>query len=594
MNTTGTAPNRRVEPHEAFHDPTLDDELVNIPLRAVTNRPPRESQYGRTSAQSSSLNGTLAHGRPESGETTGGRGPVPTLEVVRPVVTVRAEHDSVHRLEDRMKKQHLTCMVSIEMPSRYPAVVPSSTVDRNPNRGLESFTARPSMPRTHSDPYPPSSRPTPPRTPVATRQQSMSSIRSHPPADHRSSSRTPSPPFVYGATPPVALPPLRPFDGIVDDLKLRMADWKGHSPDEFGALRLYDYIRVRKERNVREFLVYVSADPDSRGSNLTTTFSSQLFEEAILCVTDDRRKPGDNGDRLRLKGRVYVRHIRSVVDTSTANDLSLTIAMSDDSLDEFIMTFNDRARLELWKSQIEALVALTRGGRPVLTVPPPSIPASAFGRKASGAPSFTAESIRSEYSDGSSRSGGGHLSSFSGYTRTTSSTALLSPAIKEEEILDLHIFNHRHDPPSPEDDSSPYTHAFALPPLDDRDFIPLDLTIILSLPSGPDSLKMGIIKSSLDFLIHSVGPSTRLCLVTFCTTGTETRGTLFKTPFIAVGKLEGKKRLGRLVEALGTGREGWGEHVEERVNVVTAVNLALDIVLQRKVSIYLVEEEKEY
>lgn len=258
--------------------------------------------------------------------------------------------------------------------------------------------------------------------------------------------------------------------------------------------------------------------------------------------------------------------------------------MSDDSLDEFIMTFNDRARLELWKSQIETLVALTRGGRPIPTMLPPPIPNSAMGRKVSLAPSFTTESIRSEYSDGSSRSGGGHLSSFSGYTRTTSSTALLSPVIKEEEILDLHLFDPRHDPSSPDEESTPYTHAFALPPLDDRDFTPLDLTIILSLPTSPDSIKLGIIKSSLDFLIHSVGPSTRLCLVTFCTTGTETRGTLFKTPFIAAGKTEGRRRLERLVEALGTGREGWGEHVEERVNVVTAVNLALDIVLQRKVS----------
>lgn len=59
-----------------------------------------------------------------------------------------------------------------------------------------------------------------------------------------------------------------------------------------------------------------------------------------------------------------------------------------------------------------------------------------------------------------------------------------------------------------------------------------------------------------------------------------------KTPFVAVGNPEGRKRLEMVVGELGAESEecqAMIEHKEERVNVVTACNLALDIVLQRKV-----------
>lgn len=104
-----------------------------------------------------------------------------------------------------------------------------------------------------------------------------------------------------------------PFADVFKDLQDRMLDWKGHEPSTFGSLRMYDSLSVKKDQNVREFVVY-------------------LFEEALLCIVDDRKKAKASGDdnegKLRLKGRVFVKHMRQVEDTShTDSALSLTIHM---------------------------------------------------------------------------------------------------------------------------------------------------------------------------------------------------------------------------------------------------------------------------
>lgn len=116
-----------------------------------------------------------------------------------------------------------------------------------------------------------------------------------------------------------------PFAEVVLDLTTRMADWKGHQPSNFGSLRMWDSLHVKKDRNVREFIVY-------------------LFEEALLCVVDDRKKESESrsqhashdrgdtnaigGDRLRLKGRVFVKHMHRVEEkVSLDGGMSLTIHM---------------------------------------------------------------------------------------------------------------------------------------------------------------------------------------------------------------------------------------------------------------------------
>lgn len=110
-----------------------------------------------------------------------------------------------------------------------------------------------------------------------------------------------------------------PFANVFKDLQDRMLDWKGHEPSTFGSLRMYDALSVKKDKNVRDFIVY-------------------LFEEALLCVADDKRRAGasttgttgqgDDEGKLRLKGRVFVKHMKQVEDTSSVHTgLSLTIHM---------------------------------------------------------------------------------------------------------------------------------------------------------------------------------------------------------------------------------------------------------------------------
>ncbi|GAA5918128.1 hypothetical protein JCM6882_006353 [Rhodosporidiobolus microsporus] len=574
-------------------DDSQDDDLVQLPPPGSLANPHPPLPPG-TRASSHSTGSTLTassltrRGSTETylgagssisnGSSSRGTSSSVVHEIVKPVVTVRAEHASVERSTDPDKKQSITCQVSIEMPPRYPA----------PMHLLQLVEHQQPL---VADPTSPTSRPGLSQSVSAPLPRAPSSAHSGP-ASVRSIPRSNSPTSIYsayafGSTPSAAPhggagPSGEQFDAIVQDLQDRMADWKGHTLAEFGRLRLWDHIQVRKDTAMREFLVY-------------------LFDEAILCVTDDKRKGINkvvdsvtgNNDKLRLKGRVYLRHVSRVIDSSKNGDLSLTITMSDDAVAEFVMLFKERTSLDLWRAQIEKLLAVHS---PVGSsysnpqAPPP-------GR----APSVSTASDQSRTTS----------SAFSGYTRTTStSLAPSSGVIHEEDETgggaggdEFGRFAVANGPGyassvksssigsyTPSSGGLPRFGGGALPSHQNalnlpRSFTPLDLMLILSVPTaGPTALKTGILKNALEFLLAHVGPRTRVSVVTY-SAGEGSRGVLRKTPFIAVGKAEGKKRLEKVVEELGCDAEDLTSmvaHQEERVNVVTACNLALDIVLQRK------------
>ncbi|KAJ8297084.1 Rho guanine nucleotide exchange factor scd1 [Rhodotorula toruloides] len=533
-----------------------DDDLVQYPLPLSSAYMPfaphsniRESTS--TGTASTVTSGSLAR------RGSGDNGVASTVEIVKPVVAVRAEHTSVDRSYERDKKQHLTCMVSIHMPSRYPPPPQFANLDSAPLNDPSNGRAPPPPPLNRPPSNPPGS------------------VRSLPRSSSPSSSVYSA--YAFGATGAPSPAQHNPFATVVDDLLKRMADWKGHSPEEFGQLRLYDTVNVRKDAATREFIVY-------------------LFEEAILCVIDDKRKgiagklvdavtPGGEGDKLRLKGRVYIRHIRAVADSSKGDELSLTITMNDDAVAEFVMLFKERTSLEVWKAQIEILL------RQVHASPTdsgyPETPASA-----------RMPDRRDVISEVSS-SDASRLTAFSGYTRTTSTSIGPSASViyevdesgtgdefgrfAQNAAYGSSGFKSVVYGQSSLGRSGSVTTSSTIhdPP---RNFTPLDLMLIISVPApGSGNLKTDILKNSLDFLINHVGPRTRVSVVTY-TVGEGSRGVLRKTPFIAVGKAEGKKRLEKVVEELGCEGEDLTsmiEHKEERVNVVTATNVALDVVLQR-------------
>lgn len=354
-----------------------------------------------------------------------------------------------------------------------------------------------------------------------------------------------------------------------------MADWKGHSLEEFGPLHLFDYIDVRKDTTTRDFVVY-------------------LFEEAILCVSDEKRKGSIAGksadttarniatDKLRLKGRVYLRHVRAVADTSTEEELSLTILMTDDNVAQFVMIFQERFKLEAWKAQVENLLPSRSEARPRVESMYPQTPASAYSppRNRREVTSDLSASDRSEFTASTAQ------------TRTTrSSVSPASPTIPEEPSYEEDFGAFIRQQTAESSSPPPVGLGFAAhlhPSMESRrDFPSADLMVVISVPpASAGMLKIEIIKNALQCLVANAGPLTRIALVVY-TTGEGPRGMLRKTPFLAVGRSEGRKRLEAAIEELGQDRgtpSALFYHKEERVNVVTACNLALDAIMQRKAS----------
>lgn len=239
----------------ARHDPTEDDDLVTtVPTNLLAMGHMSNSlQYHegtssgtgstvtgrRSSADTMKAPGSSVLGSGNSRGSHGGGGP---FDIVKPIITVRSEHTHVERSNDRDKKQHLTCMVTITMPSRFPTSPPTTETSNSPLLSRRE---------DHS----------PLMTSNGMTRGGSSDSYSLPPSSNRPSSPAPSSvysAYAYGSTTSASHAAQNQFATVVEDLQTRMADWKGHQPDEFGQLKLYDWVHVRKETNTREFLVYVS------------------------------------------------------------------------------------------------------------------------------------------------------------------------------------------------------------------------------------------------------------------------------------------------------------------------------------------------
>lgn len=308
---------------------------------------------------------------------------------------------------------------------------------------------------------------------------------------------------------------------------------------------------------------------------------------------------------------------------------------SDDTLDEFIMTFQDAARMKEWKTQLENLISLhhlsptqrlaaARGASMALS--------TSMTGSLSADSTYTVNSDYSNTSDVFGRSPVSNSSSLSSFSKSSKPKTTDDNVInEEEESYDMNHFNLSNPPKSkyatssigsntyPQtpsttssnsyphttspisltshlhstNASSPTSSTYSSPSLhttpNSKDFTPLDLMLILSLPlpsSGSSTLKLRILKSSLHFILQTVGIRTRISLITY-QVGEGNSGKLGKTPFISIGTDEGRSRFERLIDELGSdiiGEAGLFDHNEERVNVASGVNTGLDILLQRKVS----------
>jgi hypothetical protein len=390
-----------------------------------------------------------------------------------------------------------------------------------------------------------------------------------------------------------------PFKAITEDLRQRIIDWKGHPLSGLGNLQMFDLLSVRRDTLVREFFVY-------------------LFKEAIICVEEEKKRSfsrflpssagsfADSGAGgiggapgkgvLKLKGRIYIRHIKQVTDTSVAGELSLTIDMEDERLESFILIFKNRSSLEAWKANISGLVAMHQQAtqtqmfspnRPT----PPTADVDEFGgnsnnkamRMLSGSTGTTSSSADRDSllnGNGSIRSSSTSHGSVMGPPAARMAMHHKLAPLGEEELYSP----NSHYNSSPTGLVTPHLSSGPSNSLQPIPHPPIDLILVVSLPppnSTPSTaaLKSRVIRTTLDFVLASLGPKDRLSLVTF---EVGVGGRVRKTPFLGIGRVQSRERLLKFISSIGVQRndgqeDGDDEFLvrgakEEKTDVVTAVN----------------------
>ncbi|KAF9047114.1 hypothetical protein BDZ89DRAFT_978845 [Hymenopellis radicata] len=507
--------------------------------------------------------------------------------IVAPSIQVRPEFSSLTRTQD--VTQPLTCIVVIELPGKRPAgSTPGPVVQDNYSARSNPHSRQETATSGHSSPQPPRSLHQQPR------QQSPDMYQNN----HNS--------VLQDSPTAVEYPGIimheedSPFSAITEDLRNRIIDWKGHPLSDLGPLQMYDLLSVRRDSLVREFYVY-------------------LFREALICVVEEKKRSigrflsnasglTDTGSTvstqskgvLRLKGRIYVRHIKHVTASSAAGEMSLTIDMEDE-LASFILIYKERTSLEAWKNTIQALVNMFQSQNPVI---PQQVQEQSrqeqggnlvmeeFGgnskamRMLSGSTSTTVSTTDSLLIGTSSRSTMSSSTSHGSYhqqQRSNIHSNKLSPLGEDDE-------QDTYD--SPTGLVNPYMSSGPSNSLSPLPHPSIDLILVISVPppnAAPSTaqLKIRVIKTTLDFILGSMGQRDRLSLVTF---EVGVGGKVRKTPFLSVSKAHSKGRLEKFIDGLSFGRNQDEQQDEflirtskdEKTDVVTAVNHGLDVVLQRK------------
>lgn len=439
--------------------------------------------------------------------------------------------------------------------------------------------------------------------------------------------------FSYGAT-PAGLPAPDPTRAILDDLQQRVADWKGHSIEHFGPLVLHDLLNIRQDSVVREFHVY-------------------LFQEALLCVTEERRKGlgrfisngAANGSgatdveagkpALKLKGRIYLRHIRRVLDSSVAGEHSLSITMDDENLDQFVLCFRETGTMDVWRSRLKELTDWvgTSPAVPAAAETPTTPPA--FSSGAQGGPVVQTSSDSLEQQKLSATPGdlavasglspyrpsasqhvtSGSASVLSGKSGSQQGTVV--QARNSRRLSNVSSSHHSNQGSgsaaarriSASSDTVPSYQQWStsggldprVPPPSMLPHTPMDVVLMISVPSvlpehisgsisSSAALKLRLIRSSLDFVIHSLGPNDRISLVAFIVgIDGEVKRTGLLNPHREASRLlleEFVQNIGRPWDSQDSDRftvdlSKLGGS-SERIDSVTAVNVGLDVVLGRK------------
>lgn len=447
--------------------------------------------------------------------------------VILPRLSVKSEFPTIAKSD---QPQQLACLVTIEMPSRYQALPPST-----PPSVMQEYMASPPM--------------SPPTSPRARSAMDKS--------------------LANGS-----------FDLAAGELADRVQDWKGQSIQSFGRLLLYDTLTVTKDYLARQYVVY-------------------LFETVLICVKEKKGSKVENffgwneGDQraqaamqkkaMRLKGRIYVRHIQRMLDTSASHEHSLTLHVGGNSeINSFTLVFPSRQVLERWQSKLGSVMD-------------PSSANSLSGGIAShvGSSNGSTASIDGLSSEGfsygatpPSRAGPMTMTPTPSMTSMTSMTSMnghKSPTISHRQYPSL-------------DESS----NLQIQGLHEQQLFtqhtPIDLVIVCSAGPSMQGLKLRLLKDALRFIFHQMGPRDRVSLVTFgSAAGMRTldsanghANAVRRTPLLTAARPDNLKTLERVLEdisistSVSAATAMPGMNVGNRVDVLGGVNLGLDVILQRQ------------
>ena len=477
--------------------------------------------------------------------------------IVTPSIQVCPEFSSLTRTNNQ--NQPLTCIVVIELPGKRTASGPGPVIPDNYGINGNNSVSHPDHVRQrqihrHEGDNSPRE--------FQIRQSLLPASQSSPSPHDRD---TPNTTVIRSEED-------SPFTAITEDLRNRIIDWKGHPLSDLGPLQMYDLLSVRRESTIREFYVY-------------------LFREAIICVMEEKKRglgrllsnasnftdPGQSKGVLRLKGRIYVRHIKNITGSSAAGEMSLTIDMEDE-LASFILIFKEQGPLEAWKNNIQALVNLFQSQNGVVREAPQRLDIEEFGgsakamRMLSGSTQTTVSTVDSLLSPTRSTvSSSTSQSHHSGIGHRHYSSNKLAPLGEDEELSTYESSTNLvtpHTSSGPSNSLSPLPHPA------------LDLILVISLPPptalpSTAQLKIRVIKATLDFLVASLGPRDRLSLVAF---EVGAGGRVRKCPFLNVYKAPSRQRLEKFINELDAKLEEHHDEFlvrganDEKTDVVTAVN----------------------
>ncbi|KAF3938279.1 hypothetical protein ABW19_dt0206824 [Dactylella cylindrospora] len=312
------------------------------------------------------------------------------------------------------------------------------------------------------------------------------------------------------------------MEAITEDLRQRVENWHSLDVSRFGKLRLFGTIKVGKDcQSWQELECF-------------------LFSEMLICVKEKKTPNTQSGQwgangrkkngKCTLKGSILIKkHLKQVSDSSSADDHILTLNLSVAELPSFHLQFPNHSQLEQWR---RALLDLNND--------PPDVPNDDERGASDGDEEEVHQLLDGRYGRKMSRrvssansSVGGARSIVSAPTEYTTSSRVLRSSLAAH--------------------------------------VPIDLVVVIPVTSSMQGLKINLLRDSLRFLVGTLGEKDRMGLVTFGSSG------------------GGVPLVGMTTKTWS----GWSKVINSirpvgqkslRADVVEGANVAMDLLMQRKVN----------